>query len=671
MNDIDKNQVDLDLKESFEVVKQKDLAEDVLSNQGNRFNQSVDHNQESKYGIKWDQIPTSSIESFYKHIQNSVKYIAADFFENLIENNRVSNDVAESSHELIKEINNHLTTEFQSRNIKKIKRTMFWLKIAFWTKKYKEAKSSLHEWKVYEQLKKGEIRNNKQTIKRELNKILNNVKVKDLIHFILDQLGLKSKFDLPQDIKKWLIKSNSSYIDVTSVIQGKLKNNPFYDLTFRELIYIPVITSATEDFSYSYKDSEGKISTRYETLYAEHYEDTPYINTFNTFIVKTNYDPNLIFKICRDKFWSKSSKIYQIIENDEFKNNFSLRVKNTENAEQKILQLFSLLAQENFVKWIHQNPSMMPLEKNKDGYFLTKSQDRNKLNVLSILEQPLIKYCQNRPEETVNQVKEKIIKLAIAYFKEFAKNAQLPLLLPAFSREYYQENNQYLIANQSAIEDEFKDEKSFGLHQIINRYLHKSFYWFNNLNERLSKPTFFKPISVNQIQPNLYNGLFNLSSYYGIKRVDNVSVVGKFVGPKIISVPYVEHIEVNEEKQILYLRKLNPKLNYHLMINDSAKLDHFPDSYNQSSIHEIFKTFKIYCSNPKAFENNPDFDQTIEILKRYYEIIKETSKSEQFSLSIDCNGIVINVNDPKLMQPELESKLINDILLKLINLDLY
>ena len=671
MNNIDKNPVDLEVKESLEVLEETGLVKETLSNQTNQTNQSADHNEESKYAIKWDQVPTNSIESFYKHIQNSIKYIAADFFENLIENNRASDDMAKNSRELIEEINNHLTSEFQSRNIKKMKRTKFWLKIAFWSKKYKEAKSVLNEWKDYEQVKQSEIRNNKAIIRRELNKILNSVKVKDLIHFSLDQLGLKSKFDLPQDIKNWLIQSNSFYIDVTSVIQGKLKNNPFYDLTFRELRFNPVVTSATQSFSYSHTGSDGKTSTRYETLYAEHHEPTPYIDTFNAFITKTNYDPNLIFKISRDQSWSNNSPIYQIMENDEFKSNFSVKVKNTENAEQKILQLFSLVAQENFVKWINENPNMMPLEKNEAGYFQTYSKDKDKMGVLKILEHPLIKYCQNNADETIDQVKDKIVKLAIAYFKEFAKNAQLPLLLPAFAREYYQDNNQYLIANQSVTEDEFKDEKSFGLHQIINRYLHKSFYWFNDLNQSLSKPTFFKPISVNQIQPNIYNGLFNLSSYYGVQRVDNVVVVGKYVGSKIIAVPYIEHIEINQEKQILYLRKLNPKLNYHLMINDLAKLDHFPDSYNQPSVREIFKTSKIYCSNPKAFENNPNFNQVIEILKRYNQIVQETSKSEQFALSIDRNGIVININDPKLMSAELESKLTNEVLLKLNHLDLY
>ena len=65
MNNIDKNPVDLEVKESLEVLEETGLVKETLSNPANQRKQSADHNEESKYAIKWDQIPTNSIDAFY------------------------------------------------------------------------------------------------------------------------------------------------------------------------------------------------------------------------------------------------------------------------------------------------------------------------------------------------------------------------------------------------------------------------------------------------------------------------------------------------------------------------------------------------------------------------------------------------------------------------------
>ena len=182
---------------------------------------------------------------------------------------------------------------------------------------------------------------------------------------------------------------------------------------------------------------------------------------------------------------------------------------------------------------------MGSIEKTTKQTLLAVTRDTDKLELATLLEMPLVQFFNLSTEDNLTILKAKLIGLSKVYFQAFAKNAQLPLLLPSFSREWYRPDGTYLIANQGPVYDLTAEKNS--LNQIINQYLDKKFYFFNRLNAPPSRPLYFKKFDVKEIQANLFVGFYQLNSFYAKQKVAYVTVYGINVGPRIIPVPYTQH----------------------------------------------------------------------------------------------------------------------------------
>ena len=620
----------------------------------------------NRYAIRWDEIAIDPIGRFYKHIEKMVEPICVDFIESLIKVNRIDLEQINQNQEVISNLNQVLNAEFKGRNIKSIKRKNLAMKasffllfgLVFW-KKVKQNNAILKEWKSYSQSRLAEIQNQKLAIKQQLEQLLSITKIKDLVFFIFRQLGIPIGEALPLDVAELIGAVNPAMIDIKNVIQGRLKNNPFYDFVYRDLTFSPVVTSRSMSFPYTVT-IDGRRVTQYEVLTASHSEPTPFIGQYNVLVTKTNYEPELRFKLFLSKKWKKKDPLYRLIENEQFKAKFQITCPNLNLMEQKIIQQFSIKAQENFLNWSEINLQMGSIEKTAKQTLLAATSDPDKLELATLLEMPLVQFFNLSTEDNLTILKAKLIGLSKVYFQAFAKNAQLPLLLPSFSREWYRPDGPYLIANQGPVYD-LATEKS-NLNQIINQYLDKKFYFFNRLNAPPSRPLYFKKFDVKEIQANLFVGFYQLNSFYAEQKVAYVTVYGINVGPRIIPVPYTQHNPWNEDKKIIYLKQFHTKMNFEIIASSVLNLNQSQKIYQKAEQGAFLVANQIYCSDPKAFETANFSEELLIILKNFRNLT--ASFANQCNLVINSHGLSITINEPTLITPEIEQRLISDVVFK-------
>lgn len=628
-------------------------------------------NLEAKYAINWANVAVDPVEGFYQHIKKSLPKICNDFLAYWIKISKLNPNVFTIKETLIKQLEEEIQQEYQKRNILRIRKKNGQLKAAcillfgfIWWKQIKANNVILSEWDLYYKNKQIEIAKIKNSSHDEIAKLRGSFKIKHFINFIFQQLGIWIHESLPTEvIEEWSTKEG--FIGLKQMIQGRIKNNPFYNFIYSQLRYKDVVTWEVESFPYKTKNKEGKTVIEYEEIKAKHSEITPFITETEVLLTRSNYDKELLFKIESGRMIYEDP-LYAIIENEEFKRKFNFQANYIENREQKVLQLLTIKTQENFVKWATVSPfSHNYLKKQKTGFIDLVITQENKKLINESFEEPLLSRLKLDWNDNVDKVAKKLLVLATEYLKSFAERLQQPLLLWSFAREWYQDNGQYLISE--GLKESFKPQIKINLFNIINDFLERKCYYFNDPKKNFLTKTYFKEIISKEIIPNLFIGLYELNAFYGIEKIDKVSVRGEHTGYHNIDVPYVKPEQIIELKKIIYFYHQKPQLDFEIWINDNLDLNIFTTAYEKETIKEFVKENKIHCSNPGSFENAKKAQEMLNLLGQYRQIINQNP--QQYSLTINHEALIVTINDLNSYNDEIEKALLLDFIPKWKKID--
>lgn len=624
---------------------------------------------EEKWKINWEKIDIDPIAFFSTHINKNIEEIVEVYIKEIISSTNIDLKLVLTNQENMKLIQKEIDNEYKKRNIQKITRKIFWMKIScfflfglFFLNKIKACKKELMEWEKFREQKVNVNKKYEADIIKEISIVFSTTRILDLIMFVLEKLGINSFDNVPRSI----LDNRKDIVDIRNGIQGVLKNNPFYDFVYRKLNYKEIETKASKSFPYitteTYKTSNGystRFVTKQEIITAYHREKTPIIESYLGMILKTNYDSNVSFTLYKNN--ETKNKYSQIFENKEFSNLFCLEIDSLlNNNEQKALEIFSIKTQENLVRWIKNNGQFYKMTKTKNNDIVLLSEELNRIKILENLDNPLLDFINISSKETFFTIKQKCINVVKSYFKGFVNMGQVPLLFPFFSREWYQSNGNYLISNFGNKEDQ-NNEKTWNLHYTINKFLNSNFYHFLMPNKPRT-PSYFHEISIEEKENNTYIGTYSMKSFYVTKEIDTVITSGIHRKNVLIDVPYEKYHSMEEIKKIFHLRK---NLNFAFDIISNNKMQYVvnPKAYENKEFSSLIKQNFVFCNNPKEFEKHKLSNEIMSIIKEFNLIIK--GYEDHFALIINKTGFIITINGEEFLSKNIEEILLNKILNKL------
>ena len=535
-----------------------------------------------------------------------------------------------------------------------------------------------------------------------IKSIFSTINIEDLIINIFKNFNIQSSnYFATNDIKNVLIKKYKNFLDLGSGIKGIIKNSPFYYVTVREHNIKNVSTSNTVLFPYTryetFTDSNGRVSrelvTDYEALTAYHSEPTPFIDHYSELIYKTNFLPEL-HVTSNNKFYDK--KI--LLENKEFIHQY--KINDISNNIVKTKEFFTIKTQENFVNWFkNQKGDIYPFEKYLNTFIVSK--DNNKKNNISDFESDIDKSNKPSKFDLKTQFKNSFIyqktiaihkdndyktnndlKLIVSnsnmihnsedfdlksainnvfiylkeYFEHLIKMLQLPLLVPGISREWYQENGNYLIANNfDSNLTNINEIGTYDIQNVLMQLINNNWIKFSS-NKKIDRPIWVELKNFEQISnSSCISSTFVIKSYKSKVKVDYVPVAGINVGTKIIPVKYRKFYNIKETKAFIYMPFSSETTNCIVYGKPVTNLMHKSVYENKEFANAILKE-KIWTNNPSWLENISNRDEFLVLIKKINAI------NDKFNLDlvfqINKVGLCIVLNNTNNYSKEVENKLI-------------
>lgn len=605
--------------------------------------------------LNFNEIIVNPIEGFYNKINNNIDVILNEYFEK--NNNNTSNlELINQLDQKIQELENEIVIKKQEMKISSLKTANVFIIIfcfliigLFLLPIYLKNKEIINEFNKFanENFKKISLLEEKK--RNEIMSIFSNLNLYDICNHVYEQFGIKTtnyiNFDLNEISDSLNFGEDHVIIDILSGIKGIVKNSIFYDLLVRIHYYANVTTSKSKSFPYEeyVRDQNGtRVEIRYETLTAYHHEITPFIDEKNIVVYKTNYNTELFIKNNAAKSDKKS-----IFENKDFAQ--KIRIIDFSNNPQKLMECFTVKAQEEFVNWYNrEDGNIFDFVKSNDNFFIINNDISN--GVLRFLNAPLdengiansILYSDIA---NIDNLKQNIKNALTNYFIIWAKMVQLPLLIPGISREWYNTNKKYLIAQSKELEPiQLQKVEKIEPINIINNLLHSKYIWFNDsqVNSIIKRPMWIT-FDNNQNDDQICKVcLMNLNSYYSQIHYDDVVVHGYHVGTKIISVPYERFYPVNEPKLLIFKEKNNYKSKNNFVVSYTLNKLISPNHYEDKNFYETISDLNIWVHNTNDFEKSLDREKLIMNFQRFQQLnidheLGATLKMDNFGVQIIVN----------------------------------
>ena len=586
--------------------------------------------------INWSNVSVDPINNLYKLSISNIDKAIDNYFYSYIEDNKQIYDANLDLKSQVDDLTNQLENYKRSKKIrskKVLKGFLIFLMILIigllFLPYYKKLNKELTDFSLYQNktLNEIDILNHKAQLKSR--QFILGLNLQDMLTSILTDMGISFKNDTYKYVNEQFYYSNKEFVDFKTYFSFKFKNTPVLNVVAKYLRFRNITTSASLSFPYTETvvvyvngQNETKKETRYETLTGFHNEKTPFIDEENDLIILTNFRPDI-------KFWTNSNK-YISFENKEFSK--QLKVSNHENKiNEELLQFFTIKAQEDYLKFIDTIKTNNLFFEKYSNFFRIKMDNKlensfynNKFNFDND-----VNHLQNL-NMSLNSIKTRLNR----YLNQLITATTVPFISPVVNREWFELNKPYKIGNHDFSLEQKDNEIDYNY--LISKYARpESLYFVNN---RADKTPFVSNVSVKK-NKQFVDIMFTLNTFKSKKMIDNVTVVGIHVGPKVIPVPYVRYFERYEVKQIFYLKKTTKYQIPNMIISKKTNLSYF-DFDNPNKNENLAKL--LICNPIKFLTYNVDANKD-NLLKDIIARIQKTIDLD-FVVEVDQEGFAIIAN---------------------------
>lgn len=593
------------------------------------------------------------IKNIYEKNISSINEILKNYFSNHdnenIEYRNEVNSLTDSCNDIYKNIKDRKKKD--KIILRKI--TNFFIFISFFVilglffiKFYKENRKIISSFKAFKLENSKVISNQKNIIQWLKTGYFSNIDNSTVVDYVMKNFGfnLEYSFDFNLLNELFVDTRNNIFPDqvigVKSFLKIRYKNTPIYKVSLSNLYFKIITTSNSESFPYSARVN-GKIVTKYETLTAYHRENTPFINNKDYILLKTNFSKELEF----DNIGSSSNYKF---ENKDFNKFIQITSRSdSKESEVDLLQFFTIKTQEDYVNWYKYLNKTKPIFSKKDKFWIVKSNNTNYSSLLMNNEISSFNF-----EDTIDYKSSKVQQNVSTYVQNVLMDLTTLLIPPIINRELYEENGNYRTSNIYEVEKEKETRKIDSTHLLT---VLNSDKYFTFKGHKPSLSTWLSFVSSEVYDEENGCMLYNIknNSFYHKDLIDNVVVVGRHVGAKVIPVKYRRFYDMSESKSVFFIENTKGVLLHEFSIILSQEdIKYFneaiskieADSYKGIKYHdndEIWTLIRLWFG--KSIFNNKLSVKENEILS----IIKEMCKILPDDFAIHCNqvGISICVNN--------------------------
>ncbi|MBN0919642.1 hypothetical protein [[Mycoplasma] gypis] len=494
---------------------------------------------------------------------------------------------------------------------------------------------------------------NEITVKKnaKLSHAFNNFSLSDIRRYVLKEMGISRVNDYDfTDVNISVIKDARNPIFIECIDKYDIRNNYFYDISYRKLTYEPISYTGAKVFAYSY---DGKKYTKTVTATYEHI--SPFLRKRSLFLYPTNYLPELRFRarlpIDEKTFKHKVKKNDFLLENTNFYKYYNLDF----NDKIPFMNFFQLITQNNYVKWAEyaqpKNIFNWVFEKKQNGFLIFNDSIAIK-NSYQAQNDTLQKWI-NEEYSDAKTISKHIWNEFYPHIETLLANLTFIFLNKYLASEKYTkpgERFQYQYQDDGVYQGEFQ---SWDSNILLNVKIHS-----NNYFQMVTK----KPAIdfVHEIKQSFSVGdafIYNIISnnWWAKEEVKLVTQYDPDVGNVVIPVKYINYIKYNEAKNLIF--KPSAKLKPNQLIRSlilSAKKPISTGFEQDSAIENIVRNNKIYYN----YEISSDFEGLNEKLEFVDSFNKRFAKYIQFyTVEIDQNGMYIFISEPNKIPNEIKTQM--------------
>lgn len=591
----------------------------------------------SKLKISWGDVTLDPINNFYKKTLNSLDESCDFYLNEYIKSNSSLIKYQTDCHNEIKQLEDEIVN---AKKINKISLKMFLVGLIFslfffiigfiWWKPYQRYKNDIRNFKNFEAERENTINDLKNRAYDYSKKFFSGFNFNEYLKSVADIYEISYKNDIFAKLAN-LFFQRESFLEFTNFLWFEFKNNPVVNVFSKHFYERDVTTSQSISFPYYetvwYMDSNGRSRTKrvlnHEVLTGTHVEPTPFIEHKNELFLLTNFEPDL-------DFWTGEDKYYDF-ENNDFSKIYKIS-SNKKSVDEKILSFFTIKAQEDYCRWANEVSKDVSMWKKQNAFYFemqeTKIQNllNLKFNVANDLNNDLY----------INENLDLLKTWMKNYYTEIFTKIMLPFISPAINREWYDVNdNQYKIAHDRK---DFDVPREFSIDYVLAKVFKEYMIYFCKHDAELFP--FTKIVNVKKSN-NIFEVDFTLNSYYSKELIDNVTVVGFHVGPKIIPVPFRRYYPILENKKMIFIKKTSsftiPKFSFSSYINDS----YFDILNSKNDFSFNTNNIGMYLLNPAALLNNDNTKY-----QRFFELLKMLKDSLTKHVNVESidDGFVIVAN---------------------------
>ncbi|QJB71006.1 hypothetical protein [Mycoplasma sp. 1654_15] len=639
--------------------------------------------------FNYSKVTNDPVQNFFRNGYDSVPLVLDLFFEEFAKENEELVNKIEDDFSQIEELNKAIDDYKKSNKItlKKIKSIgiiLLCLLIVgfFLIPKFKELRKDINNFVQFRQEKKDAINKLIKNIEDYNSILFGKINYKTIALYVFKKWGFTYSEDAYKSIfydfqperyslllnEKSLLKP--TLVSIDNYISFYYKSTPFVDAEIIRHYFRTVQTSRSESYPYTVVRRrkvngtwETYTETRYETLTATHYEETPFLTPRYLLMSKTNFHPEISFDLNMAEFPKKRKKL--VFENSEFQKKIDIRFHNEElrpircinsdvcldydyyedQMSAPILEFLTIKTQEDIVS-LKNLGIEHELYKIDSNFFinreaLSRVNFFKKFNTSSFNQ---LLYLYKTPQENFDKIKES----CSPYLYSLIQALSLIFVFPVFNRESYLTNHNYRISQQKQEIDEIirDDWKTL----IWTYWRHFSF--IKGENTTRSWLTLENWEYWNEEETILAIDV-NLNSYYSKKLIDSIRVCGKHTGCHIIDVPYERFYKMTEEKGIFIVNKTKAKS----FINEE-KTEENNNIWQQNWRHFSFIPFQLRTFL-KYLQMFPIQDKTQQI-QELTSILEE----EQIKTITEESRVIVLVNngDTDITKMKKVVKLIDEIM---------
>ena len=501
--------------------------------------------------IDWNNAYNDPVKSLFETGKSGLQKYIKEKKEEIYQNEKHLDDKWKALHNQVLDLQEHIKLEKKKNKIgwRKFANgliiflAILTLSIAFWIfyvpfKNNKETINKFNEFKQKTEKEIDELNNQKFNL---LFEMLDKYQIGNLFEQTLNSFDInwyRNDIYLPYVVKQYVINLPKSTIR-TNYETFNIKNRDITVFNHEELEIRPVTTSATTSWSVSYQDSNGEWKSRMVSYTGYHTEPTPFMEWNSPVaIAQSNFDFD---------FQLKESKIKPKIkfENEAFNKLFNVEHNNidTMNSEVKLRQVFSLLAQENYVKMAKD----FDVNLIKYGHSLI-SFTKNNLESTIYRDLSLMQYYDFDPNTDLH-------KILNAFFNNLSQEIINILSFmtiiygsPSFAQEDVSQNNfHYKVRNYHDLDDKKQyqlDYNEFDDLPFIALNKYDSARKLEGVTHRIMDRVIYNPYGLfKQISEDTYVFEYSRIWYTTEKKYDAVMVGSGEDGYRTVMVPYIRYYE--------------------------------------------------------------------------------------------------------------------------------